>query len=226
MIGHRGAAADAPENTIAGLEAGVAAGADLIEFDVGEGLLVGHPGVEPSGRPPTLDEALAYLAGSETGAHIDLKIEGVESLVVAAVRRHGLEERTIVSSNSALPLRRFAGLAPGLVRVFGYPQDRHGISRISWPVPLVKASVVSVRPVMRVRLPLLLRQACAQALSLHHALVSPALVDDMHRRGVPVLAWTVNQPDGIERLARMGVDGIVSDDPGMAGRVLATLNSS
>ncbi len=226
MIGHRGAATQAAENTIAGLEAGVAAGADLVEFDVGEGLLVGHPGVEPSGRPPTLDDALAYLAGTETGAHIDLKIEGVESLVAAAVRRHGLEERTIVSSNSALPLRRFAGLAPGLVRAFGYPQDRHGISRFSWPGPIVEASVVSIRPVLRLRLPFLLRRSQAEALSLHHALVSTALVDDMHRRGLPVLAWTVNQPEGVVRLARMGVDGIVSDDPGMARRVLATLNSS
>ena len=204
----------------------MAAGADLVEFDVDHGLLLGHPGVEPAARPPTLDDALAYLATTEAGAHIDLKLEGVESLVAAAVRRHGLEGRTIVSSTSSVPLRRLAGLAPELVRVLGYPQDRHGVSRIAWPAPLVAASIISVGPVLRLRLPPLLRKARAEAVSLHHALVSAALVGAMHRRGLAVLAWTVNDSEGVERLSRLGVDGIVSDDPGMARRVLATLNSS
>ena len=41
VIGHRGAAAVAPENTIEALAAGVEAGADAVEFDVGVGLLLG-----------------------------------------------------------------------------------------------------------------------------------------------------------------------------------------
>ena len=41
MIGHRGAAAVAPENTLESLGAAVAAGADLVEFDVCEGLVLG-----------------------------------------------------------------------------------------------------------------------------------------------------------------------------------------
>src|SRR5476649_2130039 len=42
VIGHRGAAALAPENTLASLEAAVAAGVELVEFDVGAGLVLGH----------------------------------------------------------------------------------------------------------------------------------------------------------------------------------------
>ena len=38
--------------------------------------------------------------------------------------------------------------------------------------------------------------------------------------GAPVLAWTVNDPAGVRRMAAAGVDGIVSDDPEMT---LATL---
>jgi glycerophosphoryl diester phosphodiesterase len=45
-----------------------------------------------------------------------------------------------------------------------------------------------------------------------------------HRLGAPVLAWTVNDPPAVRRLAVLGVDAIVSDDPGMAREVLATLN--
>jgi glycerophosphoryl diester phosphodiesterase len=40
-----------------------------------------------------------------------------------------------------------------------------------------------------------------------------------------VLAWTVNDAAEVERLASLGVDGIVSDDPGMALRSLATLSA-
>jgi glycerophosphoryl diester phosphodiesterase len=38
-----------------------------------------------------------------------------------------------------------------------------------------------------------------------------------------VLAWTVNDPAEVVWLAEIGVDAIVSDDPGMAVGVLATL---
>jgi Glycerophosphoryl diester phosphodiesterase family len=72
VIGHRGAAAVAPENTLAALEAGIAAGADLVEFDIGPDLVLGHPGVELPDRPPTLDDALELVTAHEAGAHVDL----------------------------------------------------------------------------------------------------------------------------------------------------------
>ncbi len=57
-------------------------------------------------------------------------------------------------------------------------------------------------------------------LALHHTLCSQAAVTAAHRAGVPVLAWTVNHEDRVRRLADIGVDAIVSDDPQMARRVL------
>jgi glycerophosphoryl diester phosphodiesterase len=38
------------------------------------------------------------------------------------------------------------------------------------------------------------------------------------------VAWTVNDPGRIAALGRLGVDGIVTDDPGKAREVLATLD--
>ncbi len=76
---------------------------------------------------------------------------------------------------------------------------------------------------MPLRVPLLIRAARADALSLHHSLCSPAAVRAAHSRGAPVLAWTANDPEAVRRLAAAGVDAIVSDDPGMALRTLATL---
>jgi glycerophosphoryl diester phosphodiesterase len=224
VIGHRGAAARAPENTLEGLEAAVTAGADLVEFDVGEGLVLGHPGGPERAEPPTLDDALEYLAASVVGAHIDLKHDGIEPGVAAAVRRHGFEERALVSSTHAGALRRIAVEAPELTRAISYPHDRYGASRIQWPRPIVDAGVACLRPIMRVRLPPLLYRARASVLSLRHELAGRALVETVHARRASVLVWTVNDPSEIERLARLGVDAIVSDDPEAALRVVATLN--
>ena len=64
VIGHRGAAGVAPENTLASLEAAVAAGADIIEFDVQPDLRLGHTGRRRPGEAPSLDDALDYLRGA------------------------------------------------------------------------------------------------------------------------------------------------------------------
>jgi glycerophosphoryl diester phosphodiesterase len=225
VIGHRGAAARAPENTLEGLEAAVTAGADLVEFDVGEGLVLRHPGGLERAEPPTLDEALEYLAAHAVGAHIDLKHDGIEPAVVAAVRRHGFEERALVSSTRADALRRIADEAPELTRAISYPYDRYGASAVHWPRSIVAGGVACVRPVMRVRLPPLLDRARASVLSVRHELVGTALVETVHGRGASILVWTVNDPSEIERVARFGVDAIVSDDPEAALQVVATLNS-
>jgi glycerophosphoryl diester phosphodiesterase len=48
-------------------------------------------------------------------------------------------------------------------------------------------------------------------LQIPHRLVSKELLREAHKRGVMVHAWTVNDPAGIKRMLRLGVDGIVSD---------------
>ena len=201
------------------------AGADLVEFDVDDGLLLGHPGVAAT-EQLSLDDALAYLATTTIGIQLDLKPAGVETEIGAAVERHELTSRVIVSSTSVRSLRALAVAAPGLARAIGYPQDRHGVSSISWPTPFVRAGVVAIRPYVRVRVGQLVTATRAEALALHHALVTPALIRHARSRGVAVIAWTVNDPVRVEALARLGVDAVVSDDPQMAVRVLATLKQS
>ncbi len=220
MIGHRGAAAVAPENTLAALEVAVSVGADLVEFDVGPGLLLGHSELEIPAAQIDLDTALEYLRDHRLGVHLDVKLPGYETEIVDALRRHGLEERSVVSTAFSVSSRRVAELAPGLSRAIGYPRDRLGVARIPWPRSLTQAGATAVRLAMPLRVPLLLRHARANVLSLHHVLCSRAAIAAAHRCGAPVLAWTVNEPETVRRLAGIGVDGIVSDDPEMA---LATL---
>jgi glycerophosphoryl diester phosphodiesterase len=224
VVGHRGAGAVAPDNSLEALAAAVAAGVDLVEFDVGPGLLLGHSTRELPERPLSLDVALGFLASSEAGIYVDLKLVGIEAEIAAAVRRHGLEGRVIVSSTWARSLRRFARVAPELPRVLGYPLDRYGAARISWPRPLTAGAAATARSLMPARVPALLHAAEADVLALHHALVSPAVVRTTHARGAALFAWPVNDPGLVERLAAFGVDALVSGDPEMVLRVLATLN--
>lgn len=221
VIGHRGAAAVAPENTRASLEAAVAAGVDIVEFDVSPGLRLGHSPGELPDEAPSLDEALELLRGCGVGVHLDVKLPGYESDVLAALRRHGLEERALVSTAFAVTARRIAG--SGLPVAIGYPRDRLGVSNIHWPAPLTRAGAAALRQAMPARIPVLLRFARANTLSLHHALCSRAAVRTAHRLGAPVLAWTVNDAAGARRMAALGVDAIVSDNPEITVATLLAL---
>ncbi|HEY8647180.1 MAG TPA: glycerophosphodiester phosphodiesterase [Gaiellaceae bacterium] len=220
VIGHRGAAAVAPENTLAALEAAVAARVDLVEFDISPGLRLGHSLDELPLEAITLEEAFDFLKGHGVGVHLDVKLPGYEDQVLEAIRRHDFGERAVVSTAFAVTARRFARLAPELPRAIGYPRDRLGVSNLRWPEPLQRAAATALRQAMPARVPILLRWARANTLSLHHTLCSRAAVATAHRLGAPVLAWTVNDPAGVRRVTAAGVDGIVSDDPEMA---LATL---
>ena len=220
VIGHRGAAAVAPENTLAALEAAVAARVDLVEFDISPGLRLGHSLDEMPGDEISLDIALDFLGQHGVGVHLDVKLPGYEDQVLEAIRRHGVAERAVISTAFAVTARRFARLAPELPRAIGYPRDRLGVSNLRWPRPLQRAGATALRQAMPARVPVLLRWARANTLSLHHTLCSRAAVATAHRLGAPVLAWTVNDAAAVKRVTAAGVDGIVSDDPEMA---LATL---
>ena len=220
VIGHRGAAAVAPENTLAALEAAVAARVDLVEFDISPGLRLGHSLGELPVEELSLDDALEYLKSHGVGVHLDVKLPGYEDEVLEAIRRHGVGERAVISTSFAVTVRRFARLAPELSRAIGYPRDRLGVSNLSWPRPVQRAGAAALRQAMPARVPVLLRWSRANTLSLHHTLCSRAAVATAHRLGAPVLAWTVNDPAGVRRVTAAGVDAIVSDDPEMA---LATL---
>ena len=215
-IGHKGAAALAPENTLASFRAAVEAGVDLVEFDVlrlDGGLVLGHSTHELPAERATLDDALAFLADAGCGAHVDVMVAGAEEEIVAAIRRHGLEQNAFVSTVKADVLRRFAALAPELGRALTYPEDRFRLTRTRLTAPLVSAGLAAARATLPRRIGALLARAQADRVSLNDPLVTPAVVERCRALGVPVIVWTVNDPARVRQFEAMGVDGVVTDDP-------------
>jgi glycerophosphoryl diester phosphodiesterase len=216
-VGHRGAAALAPENTLPALEAAVEVGVDLVEFDVVRGpgghLVLAHSSDHLPVDGPTLDDALAYLAEAGVGAHVDLKQSGYEAEVAEALRRHAMVERSLVSSLDWHSLRDVRTNEPRVAIGLSYPEDRYGIGRRRALAPLVSTGLFAMRRLLPQLVLWWLAHAGASAAVLHHALVTPAVVRSCHSRSAAVWAWTVNDSEVAARLAEWGADAIITDDP-------------
>ncbi len=48
---------------------------------------------------------------------------------------------------------------------------------------------------------------------LQHRLVTASAVERAHAAGLPVLAWTVDEPADLARVVAAGVDGVITNDP-------------
>ena len=205
-IGHRGAAALAPANSRAAIEAALEARVDVVEIDVlglpGRGVVLTHSAREVVGEPLSLDEALALLAESTVDVLLDVKAGGHEPDLVETIRKHDLVERTLASTTDLGILDRLRMLEPRLARSVTYPRNRGramALARLPYVLPA--------------RIAALLERAQAVAATLNYRIVTPGVVARCHERGAAVLAWTVNEAPVAEQLAKLGVDGLITDDP-------------
>ena len=215
-VGHRGAAALAPENSLAAIEAAAAFGVDAVELDVlprPDGTLVLAHGPRLPPDSATLDDGLALAARLGLAVQLDVKLPGLETGIVEALGRHDLLGRCFVSSVSQRTLAAFAAHAPELPRAYTYPDDRHGISSRLLLRPALRPGLAVLRARLPRRLPDWLRSVGASAATLNWAVVTPAAVAACHGLGAAVYVWTVNEPARVRALIASGIDGIISDDP-------------
>jgi glycerophosphoryl diester phosphodiesterase len=240
VIGHRGNRAHAPENTLESLLQAVGLGADALEFDLrlsrdgqlvmfhdatlerttdGEGLLAQHTLAElkaldagakftPDGgrsfpwrgrgvRVASFDEVIDGLP-RDLPCIIELKTPAATEPLRQAVRRHGIERRIIVAgfdAQSTRPLRG-AGFALGAST----------------------RDVVALLPAALLHLQV--RPRHVQALCIPqrwHGLPVPiaAFARTLRGSGTVVHVWTVNDAAEAQALWAAGVQGIISDDPGL-----------
>ena len=220
-VGHKGADHIAPGNTTASFDAALAAGIDMVEFDVlrtADGRLVLAHDFEDSRRPNvlTLEEGLDHLvtdayAGIELD--VDLKRAGYEREVIDALRARGLIERTLISTMEEESLPVVRALEPGVRLGWSVPKLRrnplsHPLTR---PLALLGAYEYRRRLARRVRAKLLAREI--DAVMAHFAVVDRRVVRAIKEAGGELYVWTVDDRARIERLERLGVTGIISNDP-------------
>jgi glycerophosphoryl diester phosphodiesterase len=220
-IGHKGADAVVPGNTIDSFRAAVEVGVDMIEFDVlrlrdGE-LVVAHDYRDAERRTPmSLAECLDAFAAApldRVELDCDLKLPGGERELAAALRERGLLDRAMVSTMELSSLRALRGLDRGLRLGWTYPKVTRDWTGRPWARPGVAAAL----RVMRARLPRIAARALpaleVQAMWVYWPLVGRRLVEVTDRAGVELFAWTVDELERMRALRALGVDGVCSNDP-------------
>lgn len=205
-IGHGGASALAPANTLRSFDAAVEVGIDIIEFDVrpwrGE-LVLAHTVLDAAaGRSLRLHDALSHLTNRrfcDVGLNIDVKHVGGEDVLLDELRRTHLLERTLLSSQVPAALDRLRRLEP---------RARIGISIGGW-LPRVCHRWRDWRS--RVLTGLAARRW--DVLMVQYRLADAQLLVDVEERDGRLYAWTVNDRDSIQALRGLGIHGITTADP-------------
>jgi len=229
IIAHRGSSAIAPENTLASFRLAAEQHTDFIELDVQESadgqVLVVHDSdlMKVGGNPtkiwdgsaatlrsvdigtskdprysaervPTLAEALAECKG-RCRVIVELKSYGhdqkLEERVAAIVEDAGMENDCIFMSLDREMVRKMKALRP------------------SWRVGLLVAKAVGD-----------LTELKADFLAVEARMASRNFVQRAHAAGQDVYIWTVNDPAWMFVAMSRGVDGLITDKPDLARRVI------
>jgi glycerophosphoryl diester phosphodiesterase len=220
-VGHKGADAVTPGNTLASFEAAVAAGVDMIELDVlrsREGQLVVAHDYEDARRrrAMSLTEALDAFCEpplDQVEIDCDLKLPGREAELAGTLAGHGLVDRAMVSTMEIESLEKLRQLEPDLRLGWTYPKTRRDWTQYGWARPGIVAGLAA----MRRRFPKMLSEQApalgVDAVWAYHHLVTPRLVEAAENSGIDLIAWTVDDLGRMVELIEMGVHGICSNDP-------------
>ncbi len=219
-IGHRGARGHAPENTLLSFDTAIRLGAQMIELDVQKhpsgALVVIHDlrlERTTNGTGHVADRSIDYIRGLDAGlgqqvptleevldlvdqrvaVNVELKTPGgtgeaVAQLLREYVREGWKPEQFLVSSFHLPELEIFRQAAPEIpigVLLCGVP--------LEWAADAAALS--------------------AQALNISDEFADPKLIGDAKARGMKVYVYTVNEPDDIAQMRRLGADGVFTDFP-------------
>ncbi|GAB4116512.1 MAG: glycerophosphodiester phosphodiesterase family protein [Roseiflexaceae bacterium] len=225
VIGHRGASRYAPENTMPAIELAQRQGADMVEFDVqqtSDGVLVlfhddtterwdGQKRLASTctwaelqqldiggARVASLAEVCQYAREHNLQMNVELKQVGIGTAVATLLREERVEDLVLFSSFAEEALQEVAAAAPHIPRGYLMGNDtlRPDVRfRESWPF-------------------LALKRMEAQAWHPTHLIpLALQVIPLVRRAGYRVNVWTVNEPEMMQKLIDLQVDGIITDTP-------------
>jgi glycerophosphoryl diester phosphodiesterase len=238
VLGHRGASAEAPENTLAAFRLAMAQGADGVELDVwrcatGEVVVVHDEDLSRvAGAPLRVpDSPLAALRALDVGAwkgerfrgeRIPLLSEVLEALPGATVNvelksRRG---RDLALAHAAAEVIWRAG-AGGRVVVSSFDWRLLVAFRVSSP-DVAAGLLFDDRRAWQLRTFLGIRALRPAAVHPDRALATDARVRRWSERGLAVNVWTVDDPAEAARLARAGAAAVITNVPARVCGALGT----
>ena len=220
-IGHKGADAITPGNTMDSFVAAVEHGVDMVEIDVLKGregrLVVAHDHQDALRRRPLdLTDALdAFLDPplDQVELDFDLKLPGREAELAGALAGHGLFERSMVSTMEVESLMKLRQLEPELRLGWTYPKTRRDWTQYRWMAPVLLAGVATIRRRFPGELARRGPEMGIDAVWAYQQIVTPRLVEVAEETGLELIAWTVDDLERMRELIAMGVQGICSNDP-------------
>ncbi len=224
-VGHKGADLIAPGNTLGSFDAAIAAGVDMIEFDVlpedptdraGSRLVLAHDYTHDVRSAPSLEDGLAHLCSAPFAAvrlDVDLKLAGYEERVLAALAGHGLLDRVLISSMERVSLRRVRALDPQIPLGWSVPKAKRDYTNSRLHRLPALALLAAARQTFPRRAAIELRAGFCDAIMAYWRLITPRLVRTVRDAGGELYAWTVDDARLIDRLAALGVTGVITNDP-------------
>ena len=227
VFAHRGGSKIGPENTITAFDRGLAGGADGLELDVHlsrDGVVVVHHDRlldrTTSATGPLNDRTAAELAKLDVPALRDVlaRYPGKKIIVElkqssAALARAVVDEIHRAKAVEHVCLGSFSDAAMRAARAYG-PDIATSTGRLGVRFALYRSwCYLSPGHVLYQALQV-------PEMSGPTRVVSPRFVKMAHKAGVVVQVWTVDEAEDIRRLLDWGVDGIISDRPDVASRVL------
>jgi glycerophosphoryl diester phosphodiesterase len=223
-VGHKGAAHIEPGNTLASFDAALAHGVDMIELDVlsersdGSGrLLVAHDFKDMNERTPlSFERALEHLAGDAFAGidlDVDVKLPGYELRVLDSLHDFGLVDRTLISGMFPAGLAVIRAAEPALRLGWSVPRVRRDYTTDLLTAIPALAMLTGYRAMLPHRARAALKEGRFDAIMAHWRVVSAALVRAVAEGGGELYVWTVDDTGLIDKLTKMGVDGIITNDP-------------
>lgn len=251
VIGHRGASALLPENTMESLKLAFNThGADMIEFDVhlsrdGIPVVIHDETLErtTNGQGEVAKHTLKELKALDAGYWFDPAKSSDFSQRGRNIEIPTLEEVFQEFPGKKLAIEIKASSSELTRKVLDLVEKHNAVDRCTVGsledvvfqelrrIPAPTKIFTSRKAVLRLLAEYYLRRqsprqdpklvASLPVKNKFFDLKKNAWIDWLHRKNMTVYYWTVNDPELMLELARRGADGIMSDDPGLLKRTLA-----